>query len=67
LNGLFKERFHLGVMGVMSVATLGALILAMFWYPELRKEIAIALISVLNIIVGFFFGQRSPRRTSDRS
>jgi uncharacterized membrane protein YfcA len=65
LNGLFKERFHLAIMGAMSIAILGALIIAMFWHKELRGDISIALISALNIVIGFFFGQRSPRRTSD--
>jgi hypothetical protein len=54
-------------MGVMSIAILGALILAMFWFKDLRGDITIALISALNIVIGFFFGQRSPRRTSNSS
>ena len=65
MNGLFKERFHLAIMGAMSVAILGALILAMFWYLPLREPISIALISALNIVIGFFFGQRGSRRSND--
>ena len=65
MNGLFKERFHLAIMAVLAIGVEGALITAMLTFEPLREAIAVALVGELGIIIGFFFGQRSPRRTSD--
>jgi putative flippase GtrA len=62
MNGLFRDRFHLAIMGILAIGVELALIFAMLVFPEIRKEIAVAFIGELGIIVGFFFGQRATRR-----